>query len=544
MNESIVMLLDQSIRNRQLDEADFSNSFVDELPGEVAADKRSRQVPGCCYSQVEPTGVNDPHLLAWSDDLAQFLGLFRPDTRGPAVDALAGNLITPTMKPFAARYGGHQFGSWAGQLGDGRAISLGEIEAGDGSSWEIQLKGAGPTPYSRRADGRAVLRSSLREFLCSEAMHYLGVPTTRALSLVGTGDTVIRDMFYSGNPEAEPGAIVARVAPTFVRFGNFEIMATSGELENLRALANYVIRRHYPELGEPSNDTYLRWFEEICRRTAVMMAHWMSVGFVHGVMNTDNMSILGVTIDYGPYGWLEPYDPEWTPNTTDFGRRRYAFGQQPHVALWNLAMLGRALSPLVSNIEDLNTGLDCYRSTFAETQYQMMSRKLGLTEIDGVDDSSLIEELQQTLAASQVDMTLFFRQLCHVAAEIAAGSTKQSLLFQDLIEAASYSAAESEAHAGLLQWLHLYAQRLSKEPGDAQAIKEGMLSVNPKYVLRNYLAQQAIEAAQAGDLSLLETLMQVLKTPYAEQPEHEALAAKRPEWARDRPGCATLSCSS
>jgi uncharacterized protein YdiU (UPF0061 family) len=221
---------------RQTDQVEFRNSFVDEQRGEVAPDKRPRQVPGACYSQVEPTPVRDPHLLAWSDDLGEFLGLAQPKERGPAVDVLAGNLVTPSMKPFAARYGGHQFGSWAGQLGDGRAISLGEVEARDGSWWEIQLKGAGPTPYSRRADGRAVLRSSLREFLCSEAMHYLGVPTTRALSLVGTGDTVVRDMFYDGNPEAEKGAIVARVAPTFVRFGNFEMMAASGEMENLRAL--------------------------------------------------------------------------------------------------------------------------------------------------------------------------------------------------------------------------------------------------------------------------------------------------------------------
>ncbi|RYG55020.1 hypothetical protein EON80_31230, partial [bacterium] len=287
---------------RSIDQATFTNSFVEELPGEVAPNKRPRQVPGACYSQVEPTAVQSPHLLAWSDDLAEFLGLAKPEERGLAVDVLAGNLITPTMKPFAARYGGHQFGSWAGQLGDGRAIALGEIAARDGSRWEIQLKGAGPTPYSRRADGRAVLRSSLREFLCSEAMHFLGVPTTRALSLVGTGDAVVRDMFYSGDPRPEKGAIVARVSPSFIRFGNFELMATTGEHDNLRALTDYTIRHFYPELGEPCNEVYLQWFEEVCRRTAVMIAHWMTVGFVHGVMNTDNMSILGLTIDYGPYG--------------------------------------------------------------------------------------------------------------------------------------------------------------------------------------------------------------------------------------------------
>jgi uncharacterized protein YdiU (UPF0061 family) len=328
-----------SISTQQLDQAPFQNSFVEELRGEASRNKNPRQVPGYHYSRIEPTPVRDPHLLAWSDELGGFLGLARPEERGPAVDALAGNLVTGSMKPFAARYGGHQFGHWAGQLGDGRAISLGELTATDGSTWEIQLKGAGPTPYSRRADGRAVLRSSLREFLCSEAMHYLGVPTTRALSLAGTGDQVVRDMFYNGNAQEEPGAVVARVAPTFIRFGNFQMMAVAGEIDNLRALADYVIQHHYPELGEPSPDVYMRWFEEVCRRTAVMIAHWMSVGFVHGVMNTDNMSILGLTIDYGPYGWLEPYDPDWTPNTTDFSSRRYAFGQQSQVALWNLYQL-------------------------------------------------------------------------------------------------------------------------------------------------------------------------------------------------------------
>ena len=537
-------LITMSTNTRQIHEAVFHNSLVDELKGEVAPHNRSRQVPGYCYSRIEPTPVSDPHLLAWSDDLAAFLNLSKPDERGPAVDALAGNLITPSMKPFAARYAGHQFGAWAGQLGDGRAISLGEIEAVDGSFWEIQLKGAGPTPYSRRADGRAVLRSSLREFLCSEAMHYLGVPTTRALSLVGTGDAVVRDMFYNGNARPEQGAIVARVSPTFIRFGNFEMMAASGEEENLRALAAYVLRHHYPELGAPSNEVYIQWFEEICRRTAIMIAHWMSVGFVHGVMNTDNMSILGLTIDYGPYGWLEPYDTDWTPNTTDFREHRYAFGQQPRVALWNLAMLGRALSPLVSNVEDLNRGLDCYRSTFTQTQHEMMLKKLSLTSLNQEQDAALIEELEQSLNASQMDMTLFFRQLSNRVKILANAAEEQTQWTNTFIEAASYLDPENPAHQTMREWISRYAQRLQEEQAPPEQIQEKMLGANPKYVLRNYLAQQAIDAAETGDLSLLQTLMEVLKTPYAEHPQHDALAAKRPEWARDKPGCATLSCSS
>jgi uncharacterized protein YdiU (UPF0061 family) len=528
-----------------VDQVTFHNSLVEELHGEVAPNKLPRQVPGYHYSRIDPTPVHDPHLLAWADDLAAYLGLSRPPERGPAVDALAGNLVTETMKPFAARYGGHQFGNWAGQLGDGRAISLGEVKATDGTNWEIQLKGAGPTPYSRRADGRAVLRSSLREFLCSEAMHYLGVPTTRALSLVATGDEVVRDMFYNGNAKPEPGAIVARVAPTFVRFGSFQILTATKEIDNLRTLADYVIRHYYPELGEPGPEVYLRWFEEVSRRTAVMVAHWMSVGFVHGVMNTDNMSILGLTIDYGPYGWLEPYGPDWTPNTTDFGSRRYAFGQQTNVALWNLFQLARTLTPLITtDVQELNKGLDVYRTTLAETQHRMMLAKLGLTSSNPDEDRALIDSLTDALAETQVDMTIFFRQLSHAAYRLLSSVDQPAQpLFNELWSAASYPELGTEQEA-LQHWFSRYATRLRQEATSAEAVREVMLSVNPKYVLRNYLAQQAIEAAEAGDLSMLNRLMDVLKTPYAEQPEHNDLAAKRPAWASTKPGCATLSCSS
>ena len=276
---------------------------------------------------------------------------------GAVAEVLGGNRVLPGMQPYAARYGGHQFGHWAGQLGDGRAITLGEVVGPDGARQDLQLKGAGPTPYSRTADGRAVLRSSVREFMCSEAMHHLGVPTTRALSLVSTGESVVRDMFYDGHPQAEPGAIVCRVAPSFVRFGNFEILAAHQELDALKRLADYVIATHFPELGAPSAEAYARWFEEICRRTAVMIAEWMRVGFVHGVMNTDNMSILGLTIDYGPYGWLEGFDPGWTPNTTDAGGRRYRYGNQPQIAQWNLVRLANALFPLIERQGCAGTGI-------------------------------------------------------------------------------------------------------------------------------------------------------------------------------------------
>jgi len=528
----------------QIDQAAFRNSFVDELRGEIDAVNRPRQVPGFCYSAVAPTPVRAPRLLGWSDDLAAMLGLDRPGERGPGADLLAGNLVTPTMRPFATRYGGHQFGGWAGQLGDGRAISLGELRATDGSSWEVQLKGAGPTPYSRHADGRAVLRSSLREFLCSEAMHHLGVPTTRALSLVATGEAVVRDMFYSGDPRPEPGAVVARVAPSFVRFGNFELMASRREFDNLRALADHVLRHHYPEFGPPSEGAYLAWFEELCRRTAVMLAHWMTAGFVHGVMNTDNMSILGLTIDYGPYGWLEPYDPGWTPNTTDFGERRYAYGQQPAVALWNLTMLARSLSPLVTDGDRLIRGLEEYRATYLRAYREKMLRKLGLTSLDPEGDEALLEDLHACLAGSEADMTFFFRKLSETAPGLLPGGEPEGPAFLRLIEETSYAAPGSPAHGPLLDWLRRHLHRLRGESADPGTIRDGMRGANPKYVLRNYLAQEAIEEAEAGDLGRLDTLLQVLAKPYDEQPEHDEFARKRPDWARTRPGCATLSCSS
>jgi uncharacterized protein YdiU (UPF0061 family) len=527
---------------RPLHEAEFFNSFVEELPAEVGGPNYPRPVPGYLSARVCPTPVADPRLLAWSEELGDYLGLERPTERSLSVDVLGGNRVMPAMQPYAARYGGHQFGNWAGQLGDGRAISLGEVEAVDGSRWEIQLKGAGPTPFSRRADGRAVLRSSIREFLCSEAMHWLGVPTTRALSLVATGDTVIRDMFYLGDPRPEPGAVVARVAPSFVRFGNFEILAASGEEENLKALADYVIRRHYPELGQPSEAVYLRWFAEVCRRTAVMIAHWMTVGFVHGVMNTDNMSILGLTIDYGPYGWLEPYEPGWTPNTTDFGQRRYAFGEQPRVALWNLLMLARALVPLVTNGDDLSEGLEEYRSTLLETHRAFMLRKLGLQPAELEEDAALFRELEAALTASGVDMTRFFRQLAYAAPELLTDPAGHEARFRSILEASAYP--DITEHDQLLAWLAQYTERLRREGQLAESVRQEVLRANPKYVLRNYLAQQAIDAATEGDLAPLHRLMHVLRHPFDEQPEHEELAARRPDWARTKPGCATLSCSS
>jgi uncharacterized protein YdiU (UPF0061 family) len=486
------------------------STFVRELPGDAVRINIPRQVRGALYTAVDPTPVKAPRLLAWSGDLADFLGLSRPSST--IVEILGGNLVAPGMEPYAARYGGHQFGQWAGQLGDGRAITLGEIVARDGSRQELQLKGAGKTPYARTADGRAVLRSSLREFLCSEAMHWLGVPTTRALSLVGTGEMVIRDMFYDGNPEPEPGAVVCRVAPSFIRFGSFQILAAHEELEELKRLYDYVARHFYGGNA---------WFQELCRRTGALMADWMRVGFVHGVMNTDNMSVLGLTIDYGPYGWLEGYDPAWTPNTTDAQGRRYCYGNQPHIALWNLARLAEALLPIVPR-EELEQGLALYEETFRDAWWAALAQKLGVRALDQDGDEALVKDLFDLLAKAETDFTLFFRGL-------AAGEVGKAF----------YS---EKPEAELAAWLDRYASRIANE--DPRERVARMNRANPKYVFRNYLAQQSIDALAQGDAAPLEKLMRVLRNPYDEQPEHDALSARRPEWARHKPGCSALSCSS
>jgi serine/tyrosine/threonine adenylyltransferase len=527
----------------ELDGVRYDDSFVRDLPGDAVTDNVPRAVRNACYTRVDPTPVRAPQLLGWSDAVGEMLGMDRPgSSTGLAAQVLGGNQVLPGMQPYAARYGGHQFGQWAGQLGDGRAITLAEVIAPDGARYDLQLKGAGRTPYSRTADGRAVLRSSVREFMCSEAMHHLGVPTTRALSLVGTGEAVIRDMFYNGNPRAEPGAIVSRVAPTFVRFGNFEILAAHKEQENLQRLADYVIRTHFPELGAPSRETYGRWFDEICRRTATLMVEWMRVGFVHGVMNTDNMSILGLTIDYGPYGWLEGYDLQWTPNTTDAEGRRYCYGNQPSIAQWNLVRLANALYPLIEDKTPLEQGLAIFADTFESASARMLADKLGLLSVDREGDDALLAELFELLQAVETDMTIFFRRLADVPlAEQALDETLASPLRRAFYDE---SGTAPDHQARLTAWLRSYAARARMEGAQADEHRNRMNRANPKYVLRNYLAQEAIDALAAGDATVMERLMKVLERPYDEQPEHEALADRRPEWARNKPGCSALSCSS
>src|SRR4249919_1148700 len=514
----------------------FDNRFVRELPADPERGPRIRQVPGAAFSHVDPTPVQAPRLIAHSREVAALLGLGEEEVAAPAfARVFGGNALLEGMQPFAANYGGHQFGNWAGQLGDGRAISLGEAVNARGERWELQLKGAGPTPYSRHADGRAVLRSSVREFLCSEAMHHLGVPSTRALSLVVTGEQVERDMFYDGNPQMELGAVVCRVAPSFIRFGNFELPSARNETELLGRMVEFCIDRDFPELGGAGEDRRTRWFAQVCERTALMTAHWLRVGFVHGVMNTDNMSILGLTIDYGPYGWIDDYDPDWTPNTTDRDRRRYRFGQQPQVAFWNLTRLAGALAPLFADTAPLQAGLEKYAEAYARHDRDFSAAKLGLRGF-GDGDAEVLQQLLQLLHSAQVDMTIWFRALADLDLQQPRLTGLREAFYDPNLLHAHQEAIEA--------WLRRYAERARRdepEPGERRA---AMNAVNPRYVLRNYLAQQAIDRAEAGDEAGIGELLEVLRRPYDEQPGREAYAARRPDWARDRPGCSMLSCSS
>ena len=515
----------------------YDNAFVRELPGDPVHGPRVREVHQA-WSPVMPTPVADPALLAHSREMAAQLGLDEEVVRSePFAQVFGGNRLAPGMQPFAANYGGHQFGHWAGQLGDGRAISLGEVINAAGERWELQLKGAGRTPYSRGADGRAVLRSSIREFVCSEAMHHLGIPTTRALAVLTTGEDVVRDMFYDGHPAPEPGAVVVRVAPSFLRFGTFELPASRGDTGLLRQLADFCIRRDYPQLQGEGEALYAAWFAEVAGRTARLVAEWMRVGFVHGVMNTDNMSILGQTIDYGPYGWIDAYDPDWTPNTTDAKRRRYRFGQQPAVAYWNLGRLAGALSPLFADAAPLQEGLAHFVEAFQEAERDVTARKLGLDACRPADEA-LMQSLQEWMATSEVDMTLFFRALGGLDPDDASGDAAR-------FHEAFYDPVKQAEGAGALDaWLARYRGRLAEDPLRPEARRERMRLANPRYVPRNYLAQLAIDRAEQGDPSGVHELLEVMRRPYEDQPGREAYAAKRPEWARTRAGCSMLSCSS
>ena len=516
----------------------IKDRFNIELPADPILENTRRQVEKACFSYVTPKVPGHPSLIHVSPEMLENLGISEEASKTQDfLNVVTGAEVLPNTKPYAMCYAGHQFGNWAGQLGDGRAINLTEIEHNN-RHWALQLKGAGETPYSRTADGLAVLRSSIREYLCSEAMFHLGVPTTRALSLSLSGDKVLRDVMYNGNADYEKGAIVSRVAPSFLRFGSYQIFPSRGDTETLKAIVDYTINAHYSHLGKPSKDVYVAFMKEVTKRSLDMVINWQRVGFVHGVMNTDNMSILGLTIDYGPYGWLEGYDQGWTPNTTDSTHKRYSYGSQLQIVHWNLFQLANAIYPLLEDAEPFETILHDFIEDAEAAYLKMMFSKLGLKN-ENKNDAQLIEDLEKVLHASETDMTIFFRNLANLK---MSGYDK----WFSIVEKAFYEPNEiiGNIKERWTTWFMQYGNRLAEEQLTDEERKTEMNKVNPKYVLRNYIAQLAIDDADKGDYKLIDELFNLLKKPYDEQSDYEKWFAKRPEWARNKVGCSMLSCSS
>lgn len=465
------------------------------------------------FSPVLAARLDDPIMVSSNPLLAKQLGIDPAELQSAEMlELMSGNFMTANIKPIALVYSGHQFGVWAGQLGDGRAMTLGELPvAGTDTSWDIQLKGAGPTPYSRFADGRAVLRSSIREYLCSEAMHGLGIATTRALCLLDSKTQVYRE-------EIESGATVCRVAQSHIRFGSFEHFHYRNQPDNVKALADYVIQRNFPQ-WQQANNKYFLMFENCVMKTAKMIAQWQSVGFNHGVMNTDNMSIIGDTIDYGPFGFLDEYDPDHICNHSD-NNGRYAFKNQPSVGLWNLNALATALTSLIDT-EELIAALKNYEPEFMRQFRTIMASKIGLDNYQP-DDELLINELLALLQTNKVDYTIFFRQLADYSAD-------NQRIRDQFIDRQGFDA-----------WAHKYSQRLQQQDSTDPQRRQQMQAINPKYVLRNYMAQAAIEQARKGDYTEVELLLDVLQSPCEEHPQAEKYAGLPPDWAEQ----ISVSCSS
>ena len=475
------------------------------------------QLGDAFFTALGPESLPNPYWVGRSASVARELGLDDAWLESSdLLDVLGGNSALAGTQPLASVYSGHQFGQWAGQLGDGRAILLGETSAG----LEVQLKGAGPTPYSRMGDGRAVLRSSIREFLCSEAMQGLGIPTSRALCVIGSDAPIRRETI-------ETAAVVTRVAPSFVRFGHFEHFSYSGQHEQLKALADYVIDRFYPECRATerfAGNAYAALLEAVSERTARMVAHWQAVGFCHGVMNTDNMSILGLTIDYGPFQFLDAFDPGHICNHSD-NQGRYAYNKQPNIAYWNLFCLGQALLPLIEEQALAIGALESYKTVFPGTLQQLMCAKLGLVESpsdDTAKDRALVEDILKLLAQDRVDYTIFWRRLSHSNGGANPESVRDLFVDRDALDA----------------WLLRYSERHANVPPGLAA--DLMLKTNPKFVLRNHLGEQAIRQAKLKDFSGVNTLLKLLESPFDEHPGFEDYADFPPDWASS----IEISCSS
>ncbi|WP_394778998.1 YdiU family protein [Undibacterium sp.] len=484
----------------------------------LTLDNRFASLPAAFYTELKPTPLPSPYLVCASEPVAGMIGLDAATLSGQDfTETFTGNQLLAGSRPLAAVYSGHQFGVWAGQLGDGRAILLGDVESKNGSSrLEIQLKGSGMTPYSRMGDGRAVLRSSIREFLCSEAMAALGIPSSRALCITGSDQYVMRE-------KPETSAVVARVAPSFIRFGSFEHWYYNNKPEELQILADFVLENYYPALVEASNP-YQALLMEVTTRTAELMAHWQAVGFMHGVMNTDNMSILGLTLDYGPYGFMEAYDEGHICNHTD-SQGRYSYRMQPTIGHWNCHALGQAMLPLIGSVEDTQVALLVYQDRYKQKLGELLHQKFGLATIETLD-SELFDQFFALMQQSHADFTQAFRALCAVQSGSAVADEPLRDLFID--------------RNALDIWLQAYRDRLVREGSIDNLRMQAMRAANPKYILRNYLAQVAIEKAENKDFSEVEKLLQILRNPFDEQPEHESYADLPPDWARHL----EVSCSS
>lgn len=492
-----------------LEQLRFSNSFA--------------KLPSDFYARVLPTPLGEPYLISFNPAAATLIELDAVEAaRADFAVIFNGGKLLSGSEPLAMLYAGHQFGHYVSQLGDGRAIVLGEVMTRTGERWELQLKGAGQTPYSRAGDGRAVLRSTVREYLCSEAMHGLGIPTTRALCIVGSDEEVYRESI-------ENGAMLLRMAPSHVRFGSFESFYYRNQHSALRTLADYVIEHHYPEFsGQP--DPYLALYREVVIRTARLIAQWQLVGFAHGVMNTDNMSILGLTLDYGPFGFLDDYEPGFICNHSDH-HGRYAFDRQPDIGLWNLSCLGQALLPLFDDqaeaaAEQAMAQFDLYKDEFQQSLTDGLRSKLGLHE-SHAEDPALAQRLLDQMAEERRDYTNSWRLLSEFDSTAGAANSR---ICDQFIDRARFAA-----------WADDYAARLRAEQSIDAERRSAMNQINPKYVLRNYLAQTAIDRArEQRDYSEIDRLLRVLHTPFAEHPGDVDLAAPPPDWGRKL----SVSCSS
>ncbi len=481
------------------------------LPG-LKWDNRFARLGTDFYTGLPPSPLPSPYWISRNRAMAGEIGLEEAWFESQAaLEILTGNRVAQGSQPLASVYSGHQFGQWAGQLGDGRALLLGELDAAGGAQ-EIQLKGAGATPYSRMGDGRAVLRSSIREYLCSEAMHGLGIPTTRALCVTGSDAKVRRE-------EIETAAVVTRTAPSFIRFGHFEHFSYSDQHPQLKTLADFVIDSFYPACRDAAQP-YAALLQAVSERTAHLMAAWQASGFCHGVMNTDNMSILGLTIDYGPFQFLDAFDPTHVCNHSDT-EGRYAYNKQPNIAYWNLFCLGQALLPLMDTQEQALAALESYKTVFPHALEGRMRAKLGLADARP-EDKTLIENTFKLLAADKVDYPIFWRRLNHFGSPHGREAVRDLFLDRPAFDT----------------WALQYSERFAS--ADVGLRADLMLKNNPKYVLRNHLGEEAIQAAKLKDFSGVNTLLTLLQSPFDEHPGHDSYCGFPPIWATS----IEISCSS